>query len=395
MRDKLPRSAGGRLLLGGFLALLLLPWPLWGLLRGGLDTANHENRVKAAFPVLSLSANAAGSAEAPAGAVTLSAWPAAFESWLGDHAPFRIQLMSLNTGLDLLAGSLESSDVLRGRDGWLFLKDVSDSQSLSDYQGLTACTEEELSADAAALCTLNDALQARGIRLVVLFAPAKEGVYDAMLPAAVPAVNRPTRVQGLTAALSARTAVPVVFPLAALHKAAREGLTGGVPVYYKYDTHWNAAGGWLGAQAVLAALGMPYGGALPPAAAEENAVLPRDLADMCAAWRYCTDDAVYTLDAPAAALDESAGQGGEIQVYRGGGTASLLLVRDSYGAALAPWLAAPFGRSLSLHGNQLSVGTLDKFAGRPDVVVVEVAERFYYNLPGRLAVLLDWAEGLG
>ena len=33
--------------------------------------------------------------------------------------------------------------MLLGREGWLFLKDVSDSKSLSDYQGLTSFSAEE------------------------------------------------------------------------------------------------------------------------------------------------------------------------------------------------------------------------------------------------------------
>ena len=111
-------------LLGGFLAMLFLPGPLWLLLRGRLDTENHENRSLAAFP--------AGEA-----AVSPQQWPSAFDAWLDDHAPFRNQFMSLNARVNWALGTLDSSDVLLGKRHWLFLHDVSDSQSLSDYQGLT------------------------------------------------------------------------------------------------------------------------------------------------------------------------------------------------------------------------------------------------------------------
>ena len=115
-------------LLGGFAALLLLPGPLWLAVRGGLDTANHENRALAPFPL---------GESAPA----LQEWPAAFDAWLGDHAPFRNQCMSLNARVNWALGSLDSSDVLLGKERWLFLRDVSDSSSLLDYQGLTAYSQ--------------------------------------------------------------------------------------------------------------------------------------------------------------------------------------------------------------------------------------------------------------
>ena len=370
-KRKLPDTPGGKLLLLGFLALLLLPWPLWAVFHGAVDTANYENRTLAEFPKN----------------VSVEEWPSDFEDWLGDHAPFRNQLMTLNAGVNNLFGTLDSTDVLRGKDGWLFLKDVSDSTSISDYQGLTAPTGEELSTATAALDALQAALAARGSQLVVLYAPAKEGVYAANMPATVPAVNRPTRVQALVSALRADTTVPVVFPQEALTQAAAAQ-----QVYYKYDTHWNEAGAWLAAQQVLEALGLPHGTALPAAGADPAQAAPHDLANISASWKFCTDDVYYTLDAPRAALDDGS-PNGEVQWYTGSGDAPMLLVRDSFGAALAPFLAEPFGRSLVIHGNSLTVENLQTRQEEfPKAVVLEVAERFYYTLPTRAATLLEWLD---
>ena len=104
-----------------------------------MDVTNYENRTLAAFPT----------------DADVESWPAAFEDWLGDHAPFRNQFMALNGQLNWAVGTLDSGDVLLGKDHWLFLKDSADSTSLSDYQGLTAYPAEELetftpNADAAA-----------------------------------------------------------------------------------------------------------------------------------------------------------------------------------------------------------------------------------------------------
>ena len=77
------RKGARRLLVGGFAALLAGPYLLWPLARTVCDTTNYENRTLAAFPSL---------------ADGVDGWPAAFEEWLGDHAPFRNQFLTLKSG---------------------------------------------------------------------------------------------------------------------------------------------------------------------------------------------------------------------------------------------------------------------------------------------------------
>ena len=89
-----------RLLTVLFLAVLLLPAPLWLLLAPYMDVTNYENRTLAAFPT----------------DADVESWPAAFEEWLGDHAPFRNQFMALNGQLNWAVGTLDSGDVLLGKE---------------------------------------------------------------------------------------------------------------------------------------------------------------------------------------------------------------------------------------------------------------------------------------
>lgn len=366
-------------LLGGFAALLFLPGPLWLALRGGLDTSNHENRALAPFP-------------AGQSAPGLQEWPAAFDAWLGDHAPFRNQCMTLNARANWALGSLDSSDVLLGKERWLFLRDVSDSSSLLDYQGLTAYTPEELAACRVTLTALQTALARRGCRLAVVLAPAKEGVYSQYMPDTIQAVSRPTRVQALAAYLQAETDLALLWPQQALREAAKTQ-----QVYYRYDTHWNEAGAYLAASELLELLGRP---ALPFEQAEfvpdAAAVAPADLANVSGAWALCTNDVYYTADLPRGSCT-LAENGGNITRWQGGGEGGLVLIRDSFGEALAPFLTARFESSLALHGSALApeelLAQLDALPAFPDVVVLEVAERFADNLARQAALLLPWAEG--
>ena len=120
-----------KIFITAFLLALLLPFPLYALLHGALDTANYENRDFASWQSV---------ADAP-----LRKKPAIFESWLNDHAAFRNQFMTLHAGLNYtLFHTVQSGEVLLGKEDWLFYKNVSDSKSLDDYQGLNAYSEEQM-----------------------------------------------------------------------------------------------------------------------------------------------------------------------------------------------------------------------------------------------------------
>ena len=355
-----------------FVALLAGPGLLWLGVNPFCDTTNYENRTLTSFPTAQTS---------------IEQWPGQFEDWLEDHAPFRNGFLTLKAGADRLVGSLDSSNVLLGKEGWLFLQDVSDSKSLSDYQGLTSYSQEEMAALAGTLEKLNQVLAQKGSRLALIFAPAKEGVYSQYMPDSIPVVSRPTRVQALVEYLNQNTQVPVLFPLEELNTAGAQ-----TQVYYKYDTHWNDVGAWLAAQQLLEALDLPFERTLPTVKANPDKTAPTDLANMCGSWAFCTDDLYYEVDAPAAQCAEGTPDT-ELTRYQGDGAEDLLLVRDSFGAALGSRLAQGFDETVVIHGNLLSEENLARYqATIPQVVVVEVGERFSDNLAGRLDTLLAWAE---
>lgn len=359
-------------LTAGFAALLAGPGLLWLGVNPFCDTTNYENRTLTSFPTAQTS---------------IEQWPGQFEDWLEDHAPFRNGFLTLKAGADRLVGSLDSSNVLLGKEGWLFLQDVSDSKSLSDYQGLTSYSQEEMAALAGTLEKLNQVLAQKGSRLALIFAPAKEGVYSQYMPDSIPVVSRPTRVQALVEYLNQNTQVPVLFPLEELAQAGLQ-----FQVYYKYDTHWNDPGAWLAAQQLLEALDLPFEEVLPTVEVNPDKTAPTDLANMCGSRAFCTDDLYYEVDAPAAQCTEGTPDT-ELTRYQGDGAEDLLLVRDSFGAALGPRLAQGFDETVVIHGNLLSEENLARYqATIPQVIVVEVGERFSDNLAGRLDTLLAWAE---
>ncbi len=364
-------TVGSHILMWGFALLLLFSFPLYALLIEHLDTTNYENRELVEFNDL---------ADLP-----LAEFPMVFEDWLSDNAPFRNEMMALNAAINRSLNTLDSSDVLLGKEDWLFLKDVSDSKSLSDYQGLTAYSEEEQASFVKAVENLQGVLAAQGTELVILFAPAKEGIYSEFMPDYIPVVGEQTKVDSLVDTLAQNTDVPIVYPKDRLIEAAKD-----VPVYYKYDTHWNNVGAYIAADEVFTVLGFKHTSTLPEISVDDSVSPPQDLANVSAYYNYTDDDRYYEVETAVATIDYMS-DNGYVTHYRGEGEGDLLFVRDSFGEMLAPYLAAPFEKSVSIHGNALDVETLSVELPRPaDYVVVEVAERFSDTLISKLNVLTEF-----
>ena len=147
--------------------------------------------------------------------------------------------------------------VLLGRDGWLFYKPGVDY--LTQRPGTPASAgsplagavrENSTPAQAlAAIVSLRDQLEARGIRLLVVPAPNKESVYPdqltrraARLPGVVCEETR-TVLGGLRAA---GVEVVDLFELFASARKARPGAS----LYLAQDSHWSPLGAQLAAEAV-------------------------------------------------------------------------------------------------------------------------------------------------
>ena len=359
-----------------FFAALVLPFPLFWLLQGGLDTSNHENRALTTWQDV---------AEAPWREKT-----AVFEDMLGDHAAFRNQFMTLNAAFNYrLFGTVQSSEVLLGREEWLFYKNVSDSRSLDDYQGLNPYSPAQLDQIAADLSALQQLLAQRGVQLVLLVAPIKEGVYSDYMPAGVPQVGA-TKAQLLVQHLQENTSVPVVFPQAELREAA-----GQVQVYYKQDTHWNGAGALVACRALQAALGQDVsafdGVRFVPGGAPK-----RDLADISATYTVLKPDSEVevqgfleqnTLQGPVAEDEMGYRMSAACPQAQG----SLVMLRDSFGEGMIPYLSKCYESSLYLHINAFDEAAVDGLENC--VFVFELAERNTDRLLDYLPRMLEWAAG--
>ena len=138
-------------------------------------------------------------------------------------------------------------NTLIGRFNWLF---YAGENALQYYTGENAPSQEELAGYAATVNRLKELCDARGITPVIMIMPNKEQVYPEYMPTSE-VVNSYKRPQQIRDYLNAYTSVPCIYPLTELQGADLYWR-----VYYKYDTHWNHMGAFIGLQALYKTLGM-------------------------------------------------------------------------------------------------------------------------------------------
>jgi len=240
-----------------------------------------------------------------------------------------------------------------GRDGTLFYK-----EALNSAAGAKGAV--------GYLDGLRRRLEADGRHLIVLIAPNKATVLTDRLPGRLRARYDAGALAALETALEA-AGIGTVRADSLLLQSGKAG-----QAYYKYDTHWNARGALIAANGLLEKL------SLPPYDMETvdfDAGRAGDLLVLTAPGRDPTEqDALPALERtwrfarPMRTVNDI-----RIETLSGGEGPTVLLLRDSFGAGLLPYLAARVPRLIMLRGCDDPVSAA-KDAGA-DAVVLEIAER--------------------
>ena len=150
-----------------FALLFGSPFVSWFFLKNSVDTQNYENREVTEMPKISLEEYAQ--------------FPQQYETYFNDNIPWRNQLISLNSGLDLFAFRDSSNEnVLIGKDGWLFF--TGGTNPVEQSTGQRLLSEDDLEKIAGQLTLVQRWVQSRGEKFIFFLAPNKETIYREKLP---------------------------------------------------------------------------------------------------------------------------------------------------------------------------------------------------------------------
>ncbi len=324
-----------------FAIALLLPIVLEALHGFSADNAfirSTELRVPASFTALSRHTVASG------------AFQSGLEHSFDDAFPFRTAMIrAYGYAKYAWFGGTASDQVLRGRDGWLFL--ARDERSYIDGQP----TDAALAQLAAVYATRAAWCRTHRIRYAFVLAPNKSTVYPGMLPDGL----RPVTPSGADRLLSMLRAqgVEVIDTRSAVTKDAAGG-----DVYSHGDTHWNGRGAYAAQRAIVAALrssGVTQ--RIDPSSVHEETVTSTggDLLAMSGVSGLVTNRAIeerfpsraQPRDDPAVAAAALPPGAYNVRPFAldDPSLPTLVLFGDSFSEGLAPYLAESFRRSLFLH----------------------------------------------
>ncbi len=330
-----------------FMGITLLMYPVYRLTYNLWDHNNYENRLYTTWEDVK---------NAP-----LSEKELEIDNFINDNMPFKNELTALNSGINLkIFGTVQSSEVLLGRDGWLFHKNARDSKAIDDYQGLNHFTRQEISALTEKLNKLYEILKNKGVELKIIIPPNKEQVYSKYMPDDIPVIDR-GRVELMAEYINANSDIKLIYPLQQLKR-----LTDTEDIYYKYDTHWNNLGALRGVQMIL-----PGFENATVTVTEDKPLM--DLANVSGIYNYIELDKYYDV---------------AVDIRHSG--KNLYLLHDSFGDMMLPILSAGYDVT---HSTFAYFSDFD-LPRDTDVFVIEITERYIYRLFNTIDRIIEAAESI-
>lgn len=271
----------------------------------------------------------------------------------------RKELIEFNTGLTcMLSGNsyIENTQVLVGKEDYLFYKTEMDGRPIDDYMGINHFSEDELAVMAQNLVANRDYFAQRGIRLVIMGLPNKESVYSEYMPDTVYRIRQDTRADQVAEYLWANTDLEYIYPKKELMEAKDD-----YQVYYKTDTHWNQIGTFIGMQAMFERM---YGYSVTPDTVDFRVDMTDyagDLATIAGLTDKYNVDSVYVLKSES--VDPKQCHDDDV-----------LVVGDSFSGFVSTEAKAYYDEVTWKYTTDFTIDMVDEY--QPDIIIWECTERY-------------------
>jgi hypothetical protein len=316
--------------------------------------------------------------------------------WLDKNYPFRgVLIRWYNYSSAKLFGSLSgNSPVAVGKDGWLYLARDRSIDVLEEHRAVKPLSEAQLGRLASVFEERRSWLAERGIKYLIVVAPNKDSIYPEFLPDAYRRVGPVSRMDQIMQYIGSRTKLNVLDLRPTLLAAKKN-----TQVFYATDSHWNSSGAFPCYQAIMERLARDFPGLTPMDASafypEEYTYLGGDLSYMVGIEELVTETKRFMLPKkPLAARGQSLGafkpgyvQPAQASVRDDKSLPRAVFFHDSYFWEILGFLGEHFSRAVYVWVKPGLAGQSNFFdkelveAEKPDVVVEELAERFFIPAP--------------
>ncbi len=193
----------------------------------------------------------------PVNIAMLEKFPQEFERYFNDQFGMREFFLKAFSKVKLSIGDTEitntvnkvpTKNTVKGKEGWFFLNRVWDGDPISDYRNISLYSEIDLLRATFVFAARNDWLKRKGIRYLLFFAPNKHTIYSEYMPDYIVREGNISSMDQLYDVLSRYTSIEFVDLRDILLNGKEEAhlywkdKKEQAALYYKTDSHWNAAG---------------------------------------------------------------------------------------------------------------------------------------------------------
>jgi alginate O-acetyltransferase complex protein AlgJ len=201
---------------------------------------------------------------------------ASSERYFNDRFGLRPSLIGWHSRFKhFVLGVSASPDVLLGKSGWLYWAQKGDGDPIGHFRGVQTLSPDDLADVGGILQDRSDSMMAHGATYVFLPAPNKETIHPEFLPDSVTRLTSTSHLDRFVNHLTTHTTVRVVDPRPRLQDAKRTLIT-----YHPTDTHWNAYGAYAAYRALVDVLQQDFPEIVP------LILTARDFTEVPGAWAY-------------------------------------------------------------------------------------------------------------
>ena len=210
-----------------FLCFLIMPNIIYKIFYENFDHINYENRTLASNPIL-VSTN-------------INEYPKSYEEYFNDYLPFKTELVKLKNLSDIFVfKNIISDRVLLGKEKYLFVKWYNLIEQyivMKEYN----FNEKELEISKNNLIHFRDELKKKNINFILMVCPDKQSIYFEYMPNYIKRKSTKNDTDIFVEYIKNNTDIKVVYPKEELLKYKNK-----YQLYYKYDSHWNNLGAYIG-----------------------------------------------------------------------------------------------------------------------------------------------------
>jgi hypothetical protein len=281
---------------------------------------------------------------------------------------------------------IASSQVVKGKERWLFYKSTSDGDSIGDYEGTNMFSTSILNTMLNQAIETQDDLESLGIKFAIIIAPNKENIYSEYMPDTY--THAETSRTDIMIDYLKENGVNIINPKQELLDNHND-----YQLYYRYDTHWTQLGAYIGVKNVLDSWNIEV------PSLSERSISSYNLSQN---YHYCgeadlaklvgirnlfyNDEVEYEVNGTDI-VDwekfEDEHNNGKVSYFynpQAKINATLLLVGDSFRTAMIPALREAFSDVYVVHRTIYTVDLLNEI--NPDYLLAEYVERYSMAIDG-------------